>query len=228
MSGISVPILPDGGPWYAETDLSHFPVEPWNAWSSLTFLIPAIYWIWRNYKSVNPSSFLLYACMLLILGGIGSALYHAFRSQRSLLLMDIVPVAMLTISVSIYFWHQLLRNRILVAALTIFVLSLRVYLYYYAAPRTQFTINTSYFISGTFMLLPVVLLLYKTQGRGIGSFLGTLFFLITALSCRAYDDEAAALFPMGSHFLWHSFTSVAAWFLGNYLFYFKEKELLTE
>jgi hypothetical protein len=37
----------DGGPIYAETDLSKIVAEPWNAYSSLTFLLPVIYWFFK-------------------------------------------------------------------------------------------------------------------------------------------------------------------------------------
>jgi hypothetical protein len=39
--------MPDGGPVYTETHPGQFIVEPWNAFTALLMLIPAIYWFYR-------------------------------------------------------------------------------------------------------------------------------------------------------------------------------------
>ncbi len=38
-------LLPDGGGYYAETNPQNFVLEPWNAVSSLAFLVPVIYYM---------------------------------------------------------------------------------------------------------------------------------------------------------------------------------------
>ncbi len=93
----------DGGPIYAETDLSVLFTEPWNALSSLAILLPAVYWAVRLRGDYRTYSFIFYCIPLLFLGGLGSTLFHAFRVSKWLLLMDVLPTATLTLSVSFIF-----------------------------------------------------------------------------------------------------------------------------
>ncbi len=73
--------LSDGGPVYFETNLQNFIVEPWNAFSSLTIVLPAIYFLIKLYGKYRNYAFVIYfCCPLLLIGGFGSTFYHAFRS----------------------------------------------------------------------------------------------------------------------------------------------------
>ncbi|EMR01263.1 hypothetical protein [Cesiribacter andamanensis] len=97
-------LLPaDGGPVYAETDLSRPLVEPWNAVSSLAILLPAVYWALRLRGQYRQHPFLALCLPLLFLGGLGSTLYHAFRSHRLWLMLDITPTALLTLLLALFF-----------------------------------------------------------------------------------------------------------------------------
>lgn len=93
---------PDHGPIYRETtDLSLFIVEPWNAWSSLTFLIPAFVFLWQLRGQYASYAFFVYFCSpMLILGGLGSTFFHAFRSSGWLLAMDVLPIVLLVLGIS--------------------------------------------------------------------------------------------------------------------------------
>ena len=102
--------LADGGPVYMETDTSRFIAEPWNAFSSLLMLIPAIYWLYRMRRD-NRKSFLLWTVIFLVIaGGLGSALFHGFRASLFFLLMDVLPSALLTLTLCIYFWIRVLKK----------------------------------------------------------------------------------------------------------------------
>ena len=74
----------DDGPIYRETtDLSQFIVEPWNAFSSLTFWIPACIFLWQLQGRYRQQAFVVYFCIpMLVLGGLGSTLFHALRSSE--------------------------------------------------------------------------------------------------------------------------------------------------
>ena len=82
----------DGGPIYAETDLTAFISEPWNAISSLAIVLPAIYWAFKLKWNVKQFPFLYYLMPLLFLGGTGSLLFHEFRSSPFLLWMDVCGI----------------------------------------------------------------------------------------------------------------------------------------
>src|SRR5688572_16196872 len=118
-------ILPDGGGQYAETNLNHFIVEPWNALSSLFFLIPAIYWGLKIRKNIRENSFIAFCVPLLTLGGLGSTFFHAFRSSPLLLWMDELPILILTLSVSAYLWQKIIRNGLITFSLILCILFLR-------------------------------------------------------------------------------------------------------
>ncbi len=69
--------MTDGGPYYTETNPANFIVEPWNAISSLLYLLPAIYWATKIRKHIRENSFVAFCVPLLILGGLGSTFFHA-------------------------------------------------------------------------------------------------------------------------------------------------------
>src|SRR5688572_15572541 len=105
--------VPDHGPIYRETmDLSQFIVEPWNAFSSLTFLIPAFIFLWQLRGQYNRYAFFVYFCSpMLIMGGLGSTLFHAFRSSGWLLAMDVAPIILLVLGISIWIWLKVLPKK---------------------------------------------------------------------------------------------------------------------
>ena len=214
--------LSDGGPVYTETDPSQFIVEPWNAASSLLIVLPAIYWLvvirkeWRNYK------FMLYAIPLMILGGTGSTLFHAFRASRFFLFMDFLPTAILTLSLSIYFWVKVLKKWWYVFFIIIPTFALRFLLF--GRLPSHMAINVSYTLTGILIGLPLVILLFKTNFYKVSYVIVTILLFIAAIVFRELDSRDIGL-QMGTHFLWHAFTGVGAWFVLAYLFEFRNREL---
>ena len=93
-----------------ETDPARFIVEPWNAVSSLLMLIPALYWIYRIRNNPGNVRLLWLVIFLVAVGGIGSALFHGFRASLFFLLMDVLPSAILTLTLCVYFWIRVLRK----------------------------------------------------------------------------------------------------------------------
>lgn len=207
--------LPDGGVIYAETRLDRFIVEPWNAYSSLAFLIPVIYWALKLRGQYRENLFLTICMPLLALGGIGSTVYHAFRSSRWLLMMDVLPIAILTLAVSLYFWWRVLPHWGYV--MLVIAASLLLRFTAFDMLQGQAAINMAYLVNGTTLFLPALLLLAKTRFRGWNDIvLATLFFIL-ALVFRKIDDRFEWM-PMGTHWLWHICTSVGVFFLAEYLY----------
>jgi hemolysin III len=209
-------LVRDGGPIYRETNLSHFIAEPWNAVSSLTFLVPVFYWLYKLRGRYRRFSFLVGCMPLLVLGGLGSTLFHALRTSRLLLLMDFLPIIILTLAVSIYLWYRALKNWWLVAGIVLVSFVIR-YFVFQLGDRTLL-INTSYFITGCMMFIPALMFLYQTRFVGAGYLVTAVILFIVALFFRYIDLKIRFSFlPMGTHWLWHTFCGIGIMFLSYYL-----------
>ncbi len=213
---------PDGGPIYAETDLTALISEPWNALSSFAIVLPTIYWAIKLKWNFKAYGFLYFLMPLLFLGGIGSTLYHAFRSSELLLWMDVLPTAVVTFSVGIYFWNKVLSRKWQVVSVVIPVTALRFIAYEYL--DGQFAINVSYFITGSLIFFPVLLFLIKNEWRHAFPILLSVAFLSISLIFRRVDFSVAELIPMGSHFLWHIFSGFGAFYMAKYLYLIRQDE----
>lgn len=209
--------LADGGPVYAETDMSMLIPEPWNALSSLLILAPALWWAWRLRGEYRKYLFLSFCMPLLFLGGLGSTLFHAFRASSFLLLMDVLPTALLTLSVMLFLWYKLLQKWYYLAGIVLIFIGLQVAVRFIASAHTS--INISYFITGTLIFLPTLLLLIKTQWKHLAQIGGALLFFVLALAFREMDAWEEQFLPMGTHWLWHVSTGVGAFLLAEYLYF---------
>lgn len=210
--------VPDHGPIYKETtDLSLFIVEPWNAFSSLTFWIPAFLFLWQLRGRYNQHAFLVYFCLpLLILGGLGSTLFHAFRSSTWLLLMDALPIVIMVVGISIWMWLKVLTKKWLIAPILVVFVGLTFLAQYFLSGQDR--ISAGYFVRGTMLLLPFFLFLRKTAFRNASLLIFTTLFLVLALTFRFVDEKTDfAFMPWGTHWLWHVSTAFAAYFLGEYI-----------
>ncbi|MEQ6167765.1 MULTISPECIES: hypothetical protein [unclassified Ekhidna] len=213
----------DGGPIYAETDLTAFISEPWNAISSLAIVLPAIYWAFRLKWRIKEFSFLYYLMPLLFLGGTGSLLFHAFRSSPFLLWMDVLPTAIVTLSVSVYFWDKILPRRWQVASVVIPFTFIRFAVFdFYSG---QFALNLNYLITGFLIFFPILFYLSKQRYNHFSSILVSVIFLSLSLIMRRVDYSFAEWIPMGSHFLWHIFSGIGAFYLAKYLYLIRKDEL---
>lgn len=210
-------ILPtDGGPIYSETDTNRFIAEPWNAWSSLFILFPAVYWTFKLRGRYREYPFITFCIPLLFLGGLGSTLYHAFRNSRLLLLLDIVPTALLTLSLAIYFWIKVLPRWWWVIPVIGISIILRTGGWYYFSGQAG--VNVSYGITGATLIIPTLLLLHQTRlAHSRYIFISTICFILS-LVFRQADNWYISLLPMGTHFLWHIFSGIGAFFLAEYLY----------
>lgn len=213
-----ITFVPDHGPVYRETtDLSLLIVEPWNAWSSLTFLVPVMIFLWQLRGRYSEYGFIVwFCCPLLVLGGLGSTFFHAFRVSRLLLMMDAIPIIILVLGVSIWMWLKVLPKKIqLVWVLLIFFgLTFLSFRFLYGQDR----ISAGYFFRGWMLLLPCYLFLRKTRFRNAGNLFVAITFFVLALLFRFLDEKILIGFmPWGTHWLWHVSTAFGAYFLGEYL-----------
>lgn len=215
----------DGGPIYTET-LNHLHsnsgswlVEPYNAASAALFVLIAVIWLYRLRGQFSQQKFLLYGLVLLTIGGVGGTLYHALRTQMIYLLMDWMPIAILSLSMSYWFFMKQTNKRWL--ALTylaggfLFILIgfnvlMRVLNLGAAA------ISIGYSLIALQAVAPIAVYLYKTKFKHAGwFFIGIGFFALAAMF-RAVDLDG--WLPMGTHFLWHALGAVMAWFLLEFVY----------
>jgi len=208
--------LPDGGPLYTETDFSHFVVEPWNAVSSLAFLIPAIYWFLILRKKYRENAFLIYCSVLLFIGGTGSTLYHAFRSSKVLITMDFLPMAIATLSLSIYFWYKVLNRWEWVAVIIIPSMLLRYFVFSKLGHHDY--INASYFLTGVLIFLPWLFYLINNHWKGLILAIGGLLAFAFALFFRQIDAWHPPILSVGTHFLWHLLGALGCHFIALFVY----------
>jgi hypothetical protein len=212
----------DGGPYYTETDLHRTVAEPWNALSSLAILLPAVYWALKIRRNFRRYTFLSLCLPLLFLGGLGSTIFHAFRSHRIWLLLDVTPSALLTLLLALFFWMKVLPRKWL--ALPLLLLLFLIRMWTWQVFPTHSAINISYALTGIAFFVPMLLWLARTQWRGIRHIGLALLFLVLSLLFRQLDEAAAPVLPMGTHFLWHIFSGLGAYYVGLYLYQSRNNE----
>ncbi len=215
--------LMDGGPLYTETDFDHWLVEPWNSITSLLVVVSALYWLFRIRKDYKNYKFILYAIPLFILGGIGSSLFHGFRASVAFLVMDVLPTAILTLSIGIYFWIKILKKWWYVFFIIVPIFALRFALF--GSLPDHMAINVSYGLTGLTIIIPLVIIMFKTKFFKWQLIIITIILFGLALLFRETDPYSGHVLPMGSHFLWHVFSGIGAYFILAYLYSFRNREL---
>lgn len=208
--------LDDGGPLYSETDLSRWIVEPWNAATSILMMLPAVFWLIKSIRHSSNNYFFYFCLALVFMGGLGSALFHAFRISKIFLMLDIIPSAVLTLSLSIWFWLKLFKSKWTLVVFIFAVVLLRFLLFGFL-PQHQ-AINLSYLLSGIAILLPLCLFLFQTHWAGILNVMLTVLFFTVALLFRETDTIRLNWLPIGTHFLWHVFSAAGSFFMMKYLY----------
>lgn len=210
---------------YAETNPDNIIVEPWNAVTSLFLIVPAVYLFLKLQRegTFRKHPFLLYCIPLLALGGLGSTLFHAFRASPFFLYLDVVPTLLLTLSISAYFWYRVVKKVWLVALIVVGSVAIRFWLFF--SVPTQLSINLSYFIGGVVIFVPTILILIATRFEQSQKIVLAVLLLSISLLFRRLDTEFTYILPMGTHFLWHIFSAVGAFFLAEYLYFLDRRRV---
>jgi len=212
----------DHGPMYNEFVHDTLIHEPWNAYSSLCFFIPVIFWLIYLRGKYRTYGIITALLPLLFLNGLGSTLFHAFRASNWFLLLDWLPAALMTLILSIYFWHRVTHK----VGKAIGVVG-----GFYALAFTMVKIlsqqtglsgpSIGYFFTGAAVLVPVMIDLKRNQWKHAGLYVVSLLCLVLALLFRILDYPSPnpfAWLPQGTHFLWHVSSSLAVFSLGFYIY----------
>ena len=218
MTGVHDGILPDLGPVYHETHLNRLIVEPFNAVSSLSMSVAAlmilVLLIKKDYRTYP---FLSYVYVpLIFIGGIGSTIYHAFRASPLFLYMDVLPVLLLSILLSLFYWYKVYSNWFFLFFMAILIVLSRGLPVMFL--KGADAINVSYLLSGLLIIMPLTIFMYRNRFVNWQNVLYSVVALLLALVFRYMDDFDNPLLPMGTHWLWHVFSGVGVWFLGVYIY----------
>jgi hypothetical protein len=215
---------PDYGPLYTESPVElkagkGFPgtvAEPWNAATAFLFVLIVVYWLVRLRGRLKQYPFLAVCLPILLVGGIGGTLYHGLRIWVVFFLMDLIPIYLLGLIVSLYWWIRIgPRLTHLLGMLVVFAL-LQVLGKWQLPPA--WAIQVSYASLALLILVPLVILLVRTKGRHWQWIATALASFAIAWFFRIADTWDPPLLPMGTHWLWHTFGAATTFALSEYVF----------
>lgn len=205
----------DFGPIYAETTegllRNTLPVEPWNTFSNLIFLLIAIHIAYLTRLDRSRYPLLVYSLPLLLLGWIGGTLYHGTRSHSLWLAMDFAPIGILATTAALVFWKRV-TGRWSTAILFLLLVAVggRVLPQFLPIER-GIKISFGYVALALALLIPLGLHLLQTARHELISFgIITVVFIATVFF-RSIDNSQ--ILPMGTHFLWHLAGGASVWML---------------
>lgn len=202
------------GPIYCETpDLvgAKFPVEPWNAYSSLAIILFAVIAAFVT-AFRNPRAYALYfLCLLLAINGIGSFLWHGLRTRWALAL-DVFP-ALVFLLCFMFLWARKIfsvRQAVLVV-LAFFLIQAG---QRYIAPNLA-SIGIWVALAPAVILIALWLIMRTITISRRAAIYGSAALLssLVGLAMRTLDRRICSFVPSGTHFLWHMLLSFGA-FLG--------------
>lgn len=211
----------DFGPIYTETDLSRFPVEPWNTASNLIFLLIIIYFAWTTRLSFKRYPLIVISLPILLVGFVGGTVFHATRSNRIWLVMDYMPIMILSLLASMALLKELLGSWIKAFGIgAILFIGVRLIFAYSELP-IGFRISIGYTSLALMIILPAIFVSKKEDWRGIGYILSSIIFFGFAITFRILDSTK--ILPMGTHFLWHLLGGVSVFCLIKFLYVIEAK-----
>lgn len=206
----------DSGPIYQETLSGRLPVEPFNTYSNILFLLIIIHFSIKVYKDYKNHRFLAWSLPVLFLGFIGGTVYHATRSHDVWMYMDWLPIVILCLAVSVYYTVKLRMSRkkrlLLIMVILFLVFGVRLIP---LSPHTETSVGYIGTVVG--LLLPIIIYFFNTRLHHWGYVLMAVISFGFAISFRILD-KFVYIFPMGTHWLWHIFGALSVFFLINYIY----------
>jgi hypothetical protein len=215
---------PDHGPLYTESPaelkagkpFTGTLAEPWNAATAFLFVLIVVYWVARLRGRLKRYPFLAVTLPLLLVGGIGGTLYHGLRNWVGFFLMDVLPIYLLGLIVSVYWWIRL-GPRVHHLLAMVVVLGLLQLLGMWQLPP-PWAIQLSYASLAMLMLIPLALVLIRTRARHWPWVATSFVSFGIAWFFRIADTRQPPLLPMGTHWLWHTFGALTTFALAEYVY----------
>lgn len=214
-------VVGDSGPIYTETDMSRLPVEPFNTFSNLVFLLVIAYW-WRKLKTIKDRSFrrlLLIGLPILFVGYVGGSIYHGTRTHNIWLIMDFMPIIILSLFVSMYMWRKVMDSYWKITAYMLVLTLVPRWLLQQFFDVSSLRISLGYLLLTIPIVYPMVIFEIKHNWRGKKELLATIACILVAISFRVFDSSGfvQTYVPIGTHWLWHLFGGLTTHLLLIYL-----------
>lgn len=208
----------DSGPLYKETVLGRWPVEPWNTWSTLFFLFIAVYWFLRIKSDWRNQKLILTASIMIGIGFAGGFVYHSTRSHIFWLLLDWVPIVIISPIVATFYWHGVLENWGWAVFAALFPLIASIPCYTNDRFSSVIPMSLGYAAIAISVALPILLYARLQKWRDVKWLAWAAVCIIAALGLRTLDPYVDGVFPMGTHFLWHTLSAFTSHFLILYTY----------
>ena len=210
---------PDGGIVYTETNMHRLIPEPLNAISAGFFMLIALYWIIKLNGFSLQSVFLSVASYILLIGSIGGVSYHALRLYKFFILMDWLPILLLCMMASVYFWAKIVRQWLYAAGLILIFFLIQFFIRQYLEryDNLDWAVSINYAAMAIMVIAPVFI--YTFRDRSIHSRLVYYSIACFALALFFRESDKWHLLPVGTHFLWHTFGALATQLMFRYVYY---------
>jgi hypothetical protein len=201
-----------GGPVYCETPVgvleAAFPAELWNTYSNLAIIFFGIAGLILTTRRAPRAADLYILCLLLIVNGVGSFLWHGTRLRWALTL-DVTPGLIFLLAL-VFFWARRVWNGWIAGA---FLGSFFFAVQYLRG--TGFGYGRWASMAPAIILFGALLILRTVSMSRMAALYGTtaIASAMLALTFRTIDGDMCATIPFGTHFLWHIFLSAGA-FMG--------------
>ena len=219
----------DFGPIYRETNMTQFPVEPWNTASNLIFLFTFLYWAYQirnNYKEYK----LVATCLpILLIGWIGGTVYHATRSHDLWLYMDFLPIYILGFILAFHYWYKLTRNikRIIMLTILPYLVCNGLIRLFIESHNTK--VSLGYFLIFTISASPVIRYALEHRDRINYNLLYASISFLIAITARigdkSFPETFLTIFPMGTHWVWHTIGGLTTFFMFKFVYEDRKREL---
>jgi hypothetical protein len=207
----------DFGPIYTETLLGRFPVEPWNTFSNLIFLLVFARFFREIQQQPRRYPITFISLMILLVGFFGGTVYHATRSHNIWLILDFVPIGVLVLLGTLFFWRKLTGSLLKSLLLLVVTLGASRLVAYWLITERQVRISFGYVMMAVAILLPAFLLSRKFRWKGRGTLVKAVISFSGAVLCRIGDSSWGKVLPMGTHFIWHILGGIATYYLFSFL-----------
>lgn len=222
--------LPDLGPLYKETPAdpraadAPFPAEPFNTATAFLFVLIVLFWAWRLRGRYRRYPFIVGCLPILLAGGVGGTLYHAFRTRPAYFLLDVIPISLLGAAGAVYLSVRLGRSmgpgRVAVVAVGLVgvYLGLNFAIRLVPNPPPNLPVNLSYASLAAILLVPAAAVLVRTRFRHVGWVLAAVACFAHGWFFRLVDNTPVVDLSMGTHWLWHIYGAATTLFLTEYFY----------
>lgn len=188
--------------------------EPLNVISSFAFMFVAVA-IYRHYKrhediegkwiwDIHALTFITF------LIGVNSVAFHAFPNQTT----ELADTLTIVLFIILYFWCVLFRigRCTIFQALICFVAFVGgSHILVHQFPRA---LNDSIgYLSSMIALIIIAVHLHLKARPSSSHFLLASIVGVVSLFCRAIDREVCPMFPLGTHFIWHTLNATLIYIL---------------